>query len=134
MFNSSNQQGPGKILIDRQRLVGSTGAAFEVLFYETSIMDNGILRKERVFENHPPLADGRIVKSIELARECMSCFEFVHRENVTACLVCEQLYCRRCRLKSLHINTEYRALCPSCAVASSMGFLKRFNHKFWTLE
>ena len=125
---------PGKIEISSEKLIGSLGQTFEVRCCEVVFYDNNILRRERQFENVPPLADSRSADSIQDVRECCGCYQFYFYDSVISCHVCGRFYCRICGSKITGLLEKHGVtvpLCPPCAEASFSSFFKRLIKTIW---
>ena len=80
-------QTPGKIVLDIQRKRMPSGQIVEIRTVEVTLMENGVLRKEKVREHDPGMADGTS-PDIEDIRECHICLGLFHEDNVRRCMAC----------------------------------------------
>jgi len=128
-------QTPGKIVLDIQRKRMPSGQIVEIRTVEVTLIENGVLRKEKVREHDPGMADGTS-PDIEDIRECHICLGLFHEDNVRRCMACGRDYCwlREC-WGGIKVRGDGSIIvCAPCAQANNMGLLARISRKFWRLR
>lgn len=128
-------QTPGKIVLDIQKGRMPSGQIVEIRRVERTVMENGQLRKEKVFEVDPGMADGTTPDAVRDIRECHVCLGLFYKENVRRCLACGHNYCkfREC-LGEIKVSEDDGILtCAPCAKEANTGLVERISKKFWQL-
>lgn len=128
-------QTPGKITLDIQRGRMPSGQIVEIRKVELCLMENGRLRKEKVFELDPAMADGTTPQEIGTVRECHVCLGLFSEQNVRRCPACGRDYCwlRTCWGGIKVPKSEPIVVCAPCAKEANTGLLERISRKFWRL-
>ncbi len=126
---------PGKIILDIQRKRMPSGQIVEIRTVEVTLIENGVLRKEKVREIDPGMADGTTPDRIGDIRECHVCLGLFHRDNVRSCMACGRDYCRlrECWGEVREPEDEQIVVCAPCAKENNTGVWERISRKFWRL-
>ena len=126
---------PGKITLDIQRKQMPSGQIVELRTVEVVRVENGLLRKEKVREIDPPMADGTSPDHVREIFECHVCLALVSKENVRWCPACGHDYCkfRPCRGEVKVPGDGSIFVCAPCAEVNNRGLLERISRKFWHL-
>jgi len=112
-----------------------SGQIVEIRTVEVTLIENGVLRKEKVREVDPGMADGTTPDRIGDIRECHVCLGLFHKDNVRSCRACGRDYCglRECWGEVRGPEDESIVLCAPCAQANNTGVWERISRKFWRL-
>jgi len=129
--NLSDQK-PGKVETEVERFHTLSGQVVEIIWSQRCVLENNVLRKERVFEVNPPLADGRTPKSAEDIRECCICFTIYHKDSVLRCSICGRYFCSLCKGSIKRDDAEIE-VCATCAKWENAGFMGRMWMRLWAL-
>ena len=112
-----------------------SGQIVEIRTVEVTSIENGLLRKEKVREVDPGMADGTTPDRIGDVRECYVCLGLFYKDHVRNCMACGRDYCR---LRECWGGIKVRGdgsiiVCAPCAQANNMGLLARISRRFWRL-
>jgi len=129
-------QPPGKIVLDVQRKRMPSGQIVEIRTAEVTLMEHGLLRKEKVHEVDPPMADGTTPNQVGEIRECHVCLGLFYKDNVQMCPACGHDYCKfRVCQGELNVPGDGSiSMCTPCAQVNNRGLVKRIARRFWRLK
>lgn len=136
LHNLNNTNPPiGKITNRSERYKTYSGQIVEIRWMESSVLENGILRKEEYIEVEPPMRDSCTPESRFDIRECCGCLGLFIKDNVKQCPECGRNFCegKKCKGQIDHEENGRLIVCASCAEDYNLNTWGRMWKNFWNI-